>query len=945
MTFTSRSAFPMFGSRHSRSETFLRSRRRRLSRARAFDRLEDRTMLSTMLVSTIDDSGAGSLRQAIIDVNNDLANPSADTIAFAIPGASVHTIQPLSQLPNVTHPVFIDGYTQPGSSQNTLATGDNAVLTIELDGSQAGYSIGLLIDGGQSTVRGLVVNRFASQGIAFDSSGSGNILEGDFVGTDPTGTIAEGNGLGVNVVGDGNLIGTNGDGVADLAERNLISGNGSGFYSFGVLIQGASNVVAGNYIGIDATGLLALGNGGSGVSIENSGAHSNRIGTDGHSVDNIAERNVISANGPTGQGSGVVIGAADDNVVAGNYIGTDATGEHPLGNGSTGMSVNGNGNRVGTDGDGSGDVAEGNVISANGFMSVGTGYNDGVALDGADNVIAGNYIGTDAAGTIAMGNAWVGIDVLYGGPNRIGTNGDGISDVAERNVIAANGAYGISDQSVGGHLIAGNFIGTDVNGQPMGNGGAGIWGLDSGDQIGGSPALANVIAYNNGGVIVANPNAIGVIIRCNSIHDNAWPLILEGPNGPVRDNDAGDLDTGANGLQNFPVLSSAVGGAATTVTGDLNSHPNTTFLIDLYAAPVTNTGSGGGRYLGTTTVTTDAAGNVHFVATVNAPTALNELISATATGPEGTSEYSDFLSISSVIQPSSLSGTVFSDFNDDGQVDFGEQGIAGVTITLDGIDFLGDAVHLSQASDGDGAYVFLNLLPGSYTITGTQPAGYTQGINTVGTAGGTVAGDQFTITGLAGGIDGLNYNYGEQPAATGVIQKGQTAGIGFWNNKNGQALIKDLNGGSTSTQLGNWLAATFPHMFGASSGNSNLTGKSNADVASFFQGRFVVKDQKLDAQVLATALAVYVTDAALDTTGVGAQYGFVVAGNGVGTSTFNVGSNGAAFGVANNAAMTVLDLLVAADAQAVNGVLYDGNTAKRNMANSVFSAINDSGGL
>ena len=134
-------------------------------------------------------------------------------------------------------------------------------------------------------------------------------------------------------------------------------------------------------------------------------------------------------------------------------------------------------------------------------------------------------------------------------------------------------------------------------------------------------------------------------------------------------------------------------------------------------------------------------------------------------------------------------------------------------------------------------------------------------------------------------------------------------------------------------------------MFGAAAGSNNLAGKSNADVASFFQSRFVVKGQKLDAQVLATALAVYVTDATLDSTGVGTQYGFTVGGNGVGTATFNVGSNGAAFGVANNTTMTVMDLLLAVDAQAVNGVLYNGNTAKRNMANTVFSAINQAGGI
>jgi hypothetical protein len=147
------------------------------------------------------------------------------------------------------------------------------------------------------------------------------------------------------------------------------------------------------------------------------------------------------------------------------------------------------------------------------------------------------------------------------------------------------------------------------------------------------------------------------------------------------------------------------------------------------------------------------------------------------------------------------------------------------------------------------------------------------------------------------------------------------------------------------TQLGDWLAATFPHMFGASAGSDDLAGKSNSAIAAFFQTQFVVHGQKLNAQVLATALAVYVTDPTLDSTGVGTQYGFVVSGNGVATSTYNVGSNGAAFGVADNTTVTLMDLLLAMDSQAVNGILYNGNTAKRNMANNVFNAINQAGGI
>ena len=122
-------------------------------------------------------------------------------------------------------------------------------------------------------------------------------------------------------------------------------------------------------------------------------------------------------------------------------------------------------------------------------------------------------------------------------------------------------------------------------------------------------------------------------------------------------------------------------------------------------------------------------------------------------------------------------------------------------------------------------------------------------------------------------------------------------------------------------------------------------GRNNAYIANLFQHDFLQKGQKLDAQVLATALSVYATDATLDSTGVAAQYGYTFSGYGVGTATVNVGSNGDAFGVANNTTMTVEDLLLATDEQAVGGLVYNGNTARRNEANAVYSALNDAGNI
>lgn len=136
------------------------------------------------------------------------------------------------------------------------------------------------------------------------------------------------------------------------------------------------------------------------------------------------------------------------------------------------------------------------------------------------------------------------------------------------------------------------------------------------------------------------------------------------------------------------------------------------------------------------------------------------------------------------------------------------------------------------------------------------------------------------------GSDGINYNFGERPLPGGIVQSGQTASIGFWQNRNGQQLIRSLNGGSSSSHLATWLAATFPNLYGDQAGSNNLSGKTNSEVADLYVSLFkrTAKTSpggppKLDAQVLATAMSVYVTSYQL--AGLTAQqYGFVVTESG-----------------------------------------------------------------
>ena len=133
---------------------------------------------ASFTVTNTNDSGAGSLRQAILDAN---ATPAADTITFNIPGAGVHTISPLTKLPPITQPVTIDGYTQPGASPNTLAEGNDAVLLVELDGSNlpfvsaADAPSGLYVTASNVTIKGLVINRFLYVGIEFQKPSASNV--------------------------------------------------------------------------------------------------------------------------------------------------------------------------------------------------------------------------------------------------------------------------------------------------------------------------------------------------------------------------------------------------------------------------------------------------------------------------------------------------------------------------------------------------------------------------------------------------------------------------------------------------------------------------------------------------------------------------------------------------------------------------------------------------
>ena len=338
------------------------------------------SLFTSFVVTTTADSGAGSLRQAIIDANN-LAGP--DQIIFDITtgeGTGPHTLTPLTALPIISDGVIIDGYSETGSLENTLAVGNDASIQIILDGTSAGAVSGLDIQTSGVTIRGLSIVNFGVNGIVF--GGTGHVFEGNFIGVLPDGSTDGGNTQWGIRSGNGDArIGTDGDGVNDPGERNIISANDSG----GILLFGSGTTIAGNYIGTNAAGTAALGN----QTAISTVFGDNLIGTDGSSdAFNANERNVISGNL-----NGMTVNA---DIVAGNFIGTDATGQSAIPNGF-GIQIGGIGGRIGTNADGIADDVEGNVISGNTNSAIFFVTSDGVT-------VAGNLIGTDVTGTQALGN-------------------------------------------------------------------------------------------------------------------------------------------------------------------------------------------------------------------------------------------------------------------------------------------------------------------------------------------------------------------------------------------------------------------------------------------------------------------------------------------------------------------------------------------------------------
>jgi ELWxxDGT repeat protein len=323
-------------------------------------------------------------------------------------------------------------------------------------------------------------------------------------------------------------------------------------------------------------------------------------------------------------------------------------------------------------------------------------------------------------------------------------------------------------------------------------------------------------------------------------------------------------------------------------------------------------------------------------------------LEVTATDDEGASGTATVTI--NLLNLASLTGAVFVDVDQDGLYDASETGIDGVTVEL--LDEAGIVVATAITESG-GMYMFEDVAPGTYRIRELQPTGVSDGAEQLGSLGGTiVANDLMQVT--LERTDAADYNFAEIGQS---VSSGDTATIGFWQNKHGQALIEQ--GG---TALAEWLTNNFGNVFG-----DEFVGADGADVAAFYKDQLFKQKAKksagpakVDAQFMAVAFATFFTSRTLAGE-VAADYGFHVTDTGIGTKIVNVGNSGAAFGVADNTDRTILQLLLATnaltdvpDGQAGFASIYDQDgdgvidfweSTLRSQANEIFSLINEEGDI
>ena len=593
--------------------------------------------------------------------------------AFTTPAGSIKvaTIPLASASLTVASPLVVDAQTQPGWSGFPVVEVNAAAIGNGSDGA-------LTVTGGGSTVRGLIINRSPRYGISVPSGK--NLVQGNYVGTDASGSAASANNFGIVIAGSANTIG----GVA-AGEGNVISGNaGAGVY----LLGGSGNSVTGNLIGLNALGGAAVPNL-RGVRVDGGIGHTIGGSTAGAG-------NTISGNGVTGTSNedyaGIYVhNAASGLTIAGNTIGlgtdritaianaknavfitgssnvtvggaTSASRNVIAGNASHGVYVNSNSgagvtvrnNWIGLAGDGTtprGNGTDGvvcwggtsdnctvsdNVIAQSGRYGIWLGT-------GTGHIVKGNSVGTDAVGLLARPNNG-GIYVSGGAAVTIGG-----TTAADRNLVSGNNSFGVRVEGAGAVTIQGNSIGSNTaSTAALANTGPGLSIVNSSNVVvGGSTSGAgNLITANTGGGVIVSGSSTANAILGNTITVNAGLGIDLGANG-VTANDGAKTAGQPNLFTDYPIFTSAaLTGSTLTVNGYVGAAAGQAVFanhrVEVFKADNDASGNGeGAAYVGF--VTTDRNGNFQGPITIPASVTLaTGTTKVTGTATDASSNTSEF---------------------------------------------------------------------------------------------------------------------------------------------------------------------------------------------------------------------------------------------------------------------------------------------------------------
>lgn len=643
-----------------------------------------------------------------VDINGVNAVSNGEHGVFVRLGASSTTLGAATSSPGATGGNVISGNTADGIRIETSTT-SGTLIQGNLIGLRAGGTVarrnfgdGVGVRGGTSTTiggttpsqRNVISGNSGSASSGVRSTASGVLIQGNYIGTDVSGTTARGNGLhgvdcqstGMTVGGltatpgtppgnvisgngaagvyaisaaptvQGNIIGLNAAGSTAMANalgiqaaggggtiggatvnaRNIISGNGTGVQSSG------GSTIQGNFIGTDISGTLAVPNG-TGVRLS-SGSGSTIGGTTG--TPGAPPGNVISGNTQFGINLDTL---TITNQIRGNIIGADKHGLAALPNQVAGVQLN----TVGASGSnvvGGSAAGDRNLISGNSFNAADAGV---LCLEcGTGSAAKGNWIGVNISGTAALPNG-IGVRVSGSAVNpAVPSILIGGSSPGDGNVIAGNLGSGVLSNldTSGSYAVQGNLIGVAADGvTAMGNGGFGIEALDGiTPTIGGATGVTpgsctgscNVIAFNGAGGITMPSTAKSPLIRGNLISDNTG-LGIDLGSGGVTPNDADDLSL----PQNFPVVTSKIfnsGAGTSLIQGTLDTAASNNYAVEVFGNPAPDpSGFGeGGTFLGATMCFTDVSGNgVWTIVVLGNPSN----VVATATGP--TSASSEFSAV------------------------------------------------------------------------------------------------------------------------------------------------------------------------------------------------------------------------------------------------------------------------------------------------------------